>query len=717
MTFTLYETRQFKDDLEQFDIQHVVRKKLPKTCEYLQDDPRCHQGSLQSEPLRRLGKLGWDIQHSRIDQSYRIAWRYEGSEGILLLRVGDHDFIDKFASFNDDTIGSVFARRPGVTQAAIVNQPGDNDTVPATPEQRVFALWPSVHLQLLEVPTEKVREVKLITDIEQVYDLGLPDYAEKNLVDVYILEDEWKVDCLFDSSYIFYRTNADQLEGYCKGEIKQLLLNLSPEQDRYVNMQTTGPTLIKGVAGSGKTTVGIYRAMGQSYVHDLFNQGREPRVLFVTYTETLARVVEQMFRELYGQAKAKRVEMWVLRDWLQAYLGDKPGARPLASDPEITNAIGQGIFKARIRFPDSAWSKDRGEGGRARGNEFFISEIADVIKGRNLRTWEAYAKAERRGRRKQLHEQPRQFVWIVYEEYQRQLDKIGKFDHLDLSLHAIECLRNDPDFRPYDTVVVDEAQDLRPVELQVLSMLAGGAQARNLVLLADPSQSVYYKGVPWKDGSIYIAPARSLSLSRNYRNTRQILEAAWSLAENGLSDDLDEGPIPPEATDRYGPRPKVILCQNTDYHNRFIVKTIEHLCSEMDCRPGDIAVLARKKDSVEHLKTVLDLAKLPTVHFRDRSFDIFENNTKVVTINSAKGLEFPVVFLVDLHEGELPRRLYGDDEDELAAELRHERRLLYVGMTRAARRLYLVCCQQNASRFLEEIAPDKVQRVHYEGED
>jgi superfamily I DNA/RNA helicase len=422
-----------------------------------------------------------------------------------------------------------------------------------------------------------------------------------------------------------------------------------------------------------------------------------------------------MFEELYGREQAKRVEVWVLRDWLQAYLEGKPNARPLASDSEMKNAVGQGIFKARQRFPDSSWSKERRDGGRARGNGFFLSEIADVIKGRNLRTWEEYAKAERTGRKKGLGEKPRQFVWTVYQEYERQIERRGKFDYLDLSLYGIECLEKDRDFRPYDAVVVDEAQDLRPVELQVVSLLAGGAKAHNLVLLADPAQSIYYKGIPWKDGNIYIAPARSLSLSRNYRNTRQILEAAWSLAEKGTSDDLDEDMIFPDASDRYGPRPSVVFCQSANYHDRFIVETIKQLCREMQCRPGDIAVLARKKDRVGDMKFILDRAGLPTVHFRDRSFDIFENNTKVITINSAKGLEFPIVFLIDLHEGELPRKLFVDDEDELMAELRRERRLLYVGMTRAARRLYLVCRQQDASRFLKDIDPGTIRLVYYEG--
>ncbi|MBC8253184.1 MAG: ATP-binding domain-containing protein [Ardenticatenia bacterium] len=100
------------------------------------------------------------------------------------------------------------------------------------------------------------------------------------------------------------------------------------------------------------------------------------------------------------------------------------------------------------------------------------------------------------------------------------------------------------------------------------------------------------------------------------------------------------------------------------------------------------------------------------VHFRDDKFDIFENDIKVVTINSAKGLEFPVVFLAGLHEGELPRRLNQEDPEELQAGLRTERRLMYVGMTRAASRLYLVCRQDDRSRFVDEIEPATVRFDH-----
>jgi len=715
LPYTLYITRQFEDDLKGFDPQHPVRRLLPRTCEYLEDDPRHHKSSLQNEPLKRLGKSAWSVWHSRVDQSYRIAWRYEDNSAILLLRVGSHDFIDSYATFNDADI-----LRPWHEPAEPTDEARDDGDL-AGPRQtprapRLFGNWSSVHLELLGVPSSETRDVKRITDIDQIYDLGLPDFAKQNLADVYALGDEWTTDCLFDSSRIFYRSNADQLAKYCRGEIKQLLLNLSPEQQNYVQMQTTGPTLIKGVAGSGKTTVGIYRAMRQTHARLLFEQDRDRQVLFVTYTETLARVVEQIFRELYGDEQAKRVEVWVLREWLRNYLDGRPGNRPVATRNELYTALWKAIYSVSERFSSSALSKHRPGRGRDR-HDFFLTEIQDVIKGRDLRSWDEYARAERVGRRTALGSQPRRFVWAVYEEYERNLAEIGKRDYLDLALDGLRELQADATFRPYDAVVVDEAQDLQPVQLQVVSLLAGGASARDLVLLADPAQSIYYKGIPWKEGGVHIAPARSFSMKRNFRNTRQILGTAWSLAQHGPSDDPDEEPISPEASTRSGPRPQMLLCRNRDYHDRFVVETIKHLCGEMHYRPGDIAVLCRTRESTLRMTSVLNVADLPTVHFRDAGFDIFENNIKVVTINSGKGLEFPVVFVADLREGELPRNLSNDDERELEAEMRGERRLLYVGMTRAASRLYLVSYIEGASSFLGEIDADTVVVAHYEGQE
>ena len=81
-----------------------------------------------------------------------------------------------------------------------------------------------------------------------------------------------------------------------------------------------------------------------------------------------------------------------------------------------------------------------------------------------------------------------------------------------------------------------------------------------------------------------------------------------------------------------------------------------------------------------------------------------------MTIHSAKGLEFPVVFLVGLNEGEFPHQTRGDmqDEEEARLEIERARMLCYVGMTRAADRLFLVTVRGQESRFIRELS-DKIE--------
>ena len=122
-----------------------------------------------------------------------------------------------------------------------------------------FEHVPDNILRLFAVPDEQLQAVKSLADEEEVWDLPIPDNVQMTLLDI-LTNPAWTLDNLLDKRQLLYRTTVDRLEGYCEGKIKQLLLNLNEEQESYVRIRANGPVLIKGVAGSGKTTIGLYRA-------------------------------------------------------------------------------------------------------------------------------------------------------------------------------------------------------------------------------------------------------------------------------------------------------------------------------------------------------------------------------------------------------------------------------------------------------------------------
>lgn len=118
------------------------------------------------------------------------------------------------------------------------------------------------------------------------------------------------------------------------------------------------------------------------------------------------------------------------------------------------------------------------------------------------------------------------------------------------------------------------------------------------------------------------------------------------------------------------------------------------------------------EDGANTLEAFLEQASL--VADVDR-YDEERNAVTLMTLHAAKGLEFPVVFLVGMEEGLFPSSMAIERD-----EVEEERRLCYVGMTRAKQKLYMTHArsrlrwgerlEQVASRFLDEIDTAVVQR-------
>ncbi len=131
-------------------------------------------------------------------------------------------------------------------------------------------------------------------------------------------------------------------------------------------------------------------------------------------------------------------------------------------------------------------------------------------------------------------------------------------------------------------------------------------------------------------------------------------------------------------------------------------------------RMGNLEVLISNAAAYSSLEDFLADAALMS-----SADEAAENSVTLMTIHAAKGLEFPVVFLVGMEEGLFPSARCTEEE----AELEEERRLAYVGMTRAMRKLFLTYAASRysyngrnynmPSRFLTELGYDPYGSAGY----
>jgi len=244
----------------------------------------------------------------------------------------------------------------------------------------------------------------------------------------------------------------------------------------------------------------------------------------------------------------------------------------------------------------------------------------------------------------------------------------------------------------YDAILVDEGQDFITDWMQGLTQLLN-EEHDSLLFCYDPAQNVFGRTRPnWKSAGFKVQGKRPIELKRSYRNTVEILEVAKTFArlENTTVTTEDESldltlfPIP---TNRHGPKPILHHCSDTDEQVTYILDTIEQCLQNDDCKLSDVGVLYpdRKYQDFPNrfaaaFKSKFGADKLFWVNTREDklALDLTTESVKLMTIHSSKGLEFKVVFLVGLES--MPR--FSDSDNE-------ERRLAYVGLTRAQDILYL----------------------------
>jgi DNA helicase-2/ATP-dependent DNA helicase PcrA len=201
---------------------------------------------------------------------------------------------------------------------------------------------------------------------------------------------------------------------------------------------------------------------------------------------------------------------------------------------------------------------------------------------------------------------------------------------------------------------------------------------------------------------------------------------------------LNENRLPPRASTALKGFLQLILQLGADTQDLALFETVKLVVE----KSGLIELYQKEKQDkgetrVENLEELVNAARLfdydsqndenlseldmflthAALEAGDMQAEVDEDCVQLMTLHSAKGLEFKLVFLVGMEEGLFPSQQSTDD----AGRLQEERRLCYVGITRAMEQLYLTHAESRRlygkdsyprpSRFIREIPPESLQEI------
>ena len=693
-------TRDFWRQLHGLD--RAIFAKWQRVGQLIYKDP-FDDNLLRIEKVKRAQEGVYSV---RLDDNYRILFRHIKPNHVLLFWVDKHDVAYEKAARVSVTIEdgivkiveTIEAEARASTQQVLYH---------SRPPGLLFGRWGDEKLLECGLPKDwllALRQMNTIDEYENaegqipgnvfyaLYELLVE--SEKPKEGVAVSDTQLRIALsqpeTREDIYVF--ETGEEFEKALAGSLAEWMLFLHPSQRQIVETNFNGPARIKGGAGTGKTVVALHRTR---YLAKTLTTSPAEKILVLSFTRGLAAVVRELLQRLCNDEEYRRIEVKTLHQWCAWYLHHRCYDSPdKAEDNQISNILDTAIQHTRLEFPESkVFTLSR---------DFIEDEIRYVIKGRAVISLDEYLQLKRTGRGTPLGAEERQVIFRIYSRYQQGLGTRCDWD--DFILKSLRHIEKGAHPGSYVAVIVDEVQDFTEAGMRLIGHIAGDGPNK-LLLIGDGQQKIYKGGFALKNVGISIV-GRSRILRYNYRNTKEILQAAYSMVRNVGFDDLEDEeditPASPEFPQRSGPKPVL----KHDFATK--ADELRWVASQIKDRvrvPGDIGILyMSSKQYGNMVDSVLTAQGFQVTELRrDNANGLFEENTiKRCTFHSAKGMEFKVVFLVGVTDGTIPTNPELPNE-ALEDAARRERRLLFVAMTRARDRLYISSSEGQPSRFLSDI--------------
>jgi superfamily I DNA/RNA helicase len=688
------------------------------------------RGEEPSSPRRDETRIPKAIKF-QLDSDYRLLLqRVDSEDAFIALCAGNHDHVDSFLDGHKgwifDTNGNIRELRlASATEEAaqvVVSQSLQVDTpqVPAIlqPPVRppVFVDFTPDMFDRLGIAGDFLERLRTFTDPN---DYGLSSLlseledSNKNAADLLLVyltgdtmsrqgvlgvargEAEYKqtltnvemAKAEQNSDEIFTYTDPAELQDVLeRGTFEQWQLFLHPDQKALVTRRFAGPARIRGLSGSGKTVVGLHRARYWAMRSATMHQ----TVLYTTFNKALAQSAGSLLNSLCGPER-DYIEVTHLHRWCLDFI-DFRGYEHPRYDPDLVKSAREETWKSL--------SEDVRSSLNTLPLEFVWNEV-EFIYGRFMDDQaDGYLRTDRTGRGRAITENQRRAVLSFYRNYMDKLTKVKCVDFPEFVRIAYRLLlENGIPQKDYASVIVDEVQDVSEIGLKLLYRLVSD-RPNGLLLIGDGTQRIWTRGYSMRGLGIEIA-GRSVVLTKNYRNTQQILEAAFPLIEDQWATEMTSAQLNPEDSrpqfsNRQGSKPAIVKCGSVEQEAQFLQREISYLLQYEGCQPNSICVMARGPYYRQLAYEACQAAGLPAVLYnaeKDPTNEPDREGIRISSLHSAKG---HAVFIVGCVQGVMPMKSASEPED-----LASERAVLYVGMTRARDILYLSFSESQNGRPLK----------------
>ncbi len=483
--------------------------------------------------------------------------------------------------------------------------------------------------------------------------------------------------------------------------LTHFLIALDPEQRQALQrIKNDGPYLLKGSAGTGKSLVGLY------HIRDLI-KARAGESLFdrnsalfgvITYTHTLVDANRTLLRSITPTSAHAGIHCSTLDkisyDLAEQALDRKP-------NPLSVEGVAKWI-RDKIVPSLSAGTADLVE---RLGADYVADEIEQVIIGNGLAVPDDYVRQERRGRKRGLREAERREIWAVYKAFMVLAEARHVQTFEQWKVLALQYLASNPDHPRFAVLFVDEAQDFSRVARRLCLELVG--DPTHLLLAADTGQSIYTMPSSWRqtDPRLNFQRRKPIMLERSYRATREIGQAIAPLRlDPGDEDDRSTNALPVFS----GPKPRWIQApfrEHADLVSQEIANLVRDASNPVNA--GQIAIIVRESGDAERFGSALRARNIAAVIVGKGSpLRVAGHHVHIVTAHSSKGLGFPVVFVPEVRDDVYPWRFLLDkakDPQQREQIEDNEQRLLYVALSRASHRLFMVVDAQQPSPFVNKL--------------